>query len=129
MLICEKSSSGESLTLFMVSFDLWSLFKNIPVNQVIHLAVHITFDNDQSINITKSELTKVFDSATSQTHFLFNNKIYDKNDEVAIGSPLDCALANLFMDYQENKWLNSKESSTDLFYKRYGDKMFFLARS
>ena len=67
------------------------------------------------MNITKSQLKKVFAFATSQTHFLFNNEIYDQTDGVAMGSPLGSALANLFMDYHESKWLNSEESSTVLF--------------
>ena len=43
-----------------------------------------------------------------------------------MGSPLGPALANLFMGYHENKWLNSEESSTVLFYKRYVDDIFCL---
>ena len=41
-------------------------------------------------------------------------------------SPLGHALANLFMGYHENNWLNSEESFTVLFYKRYVDDIFFL---
>ena len=43
-----------------------------------------------------------------------------------MGSPLGPALANLFMGYHENKWLNSEESSTVLFYKRYVGDIFCL---
>ena len=78
------------------------------------------------MNITKPQLKKLFVFATSQTHFLFNNEIYDQTDGVAMGSPLGPALANLFMGYHENKWLNSEESSTVLFYKRYVDDIFCL---
>ena len=78
------------------------------------------------MNITKPQLKKPFVFATSQTHFLFNNEIYDQTDGVAIGSPLDSAIANLLMGYHENKWLNSEESSTVLFYKRYVDYFFCL---
>ena len=35
-------------------------------------------------------------------------------------------LPNLFMGYHEIKWLNSEESSTVLFYKRYVDYIFCL---
>ena len=64
--------------------------------------------------------------ATSQTHFLFNNEVYDQTDGVAMGSPLGPAFAILFMGYHKNKWLNSEESSTVLFYKRYIDDIFCL---
>ena len=111
---------------FMVSYDVCSLFANIPLNETTDLAADIIFDNNQSMNITKPQLKKLFVFATSQTHFLFNNEVYDQTDGVAMGSPLGPALANLFMGYHENKWLNSEESSTVLFYKRYVDDIFCL---
>ena len=45
-----------------------------------------------------------------------------------MGSPLGPALANLFMGYHENKWLNSEESSTVLFYKGYVDDIFLKVK-
>ena len=41
-------------------------------------------------------------------------------------SPLGPALANLFMGYHKNKWLNSEYSSTFLFYNQYVDYIFCL---
>ena len=76
--------------------------------------------------ITKPQLKKVFVFAIALTHFLFNNEIYDQIDGVAMGSRLGPALANFFMGYHENKWLNSEESSTVLFYKRCVDDIFCL---
>ena len=43
-----------------------------------------------------------------------------------MGSPLGLALANLFMGYNKNKWRNSEESSTVLFYV---DDIFCLFKS
>ena len=101
----------------MVSYDVCSLFTNIPLNETIDLTVDIIFDNNLIMSITKPTLKKLFVLATSQTHFLFNNEVYDQTDRVAMGSPLGLALANLFMGSHENKWLNFEESSTMLFYK------------
>ena len=108
---------------FMVSFDVCSPFTNIPLKETIDLVVDIIFDNNKSLNITKPKLKKLFVFATSQTHFLFN-ETYNQTDGVAMGSPLGSALANLFMGYHKNKWLNSEENSTVLFYKQYVDDIF-----
>ena len=78
-------------------------------------AVDIIFNNNQSINITKPQIKKLFVFATSQTHFLVNNEIHDQTDEIAMGSHLGPTLANLFMGYHVNKWLNTEDSSTVLF--------------
>ena len=59
------------------------------------------------MNTTKPQLKKLFVFAKShRNYFLFNNEIYYQTDGVAMGSPLGLALANLFMGYHENKWLN-----------------------
>ena len=69
---------------FMVSYDIFSMFTNIPLNETIDLAVDIIFDNNQSMNITKSQLKKLFIFATWQNHFLFNIEIYDQTNGVAM---------------------------------------------
>lgn len=54
------------------------------LHETIDFAVDIIFGNNQSINIAKSQLKKRFVFTTSQTDFIFNNKIYDQTDGVAI---------------------------------------------
>ena len=41
-----------------------------------------------------------------------------------MGSPLAPALANMFMGYHEDKWLQSKVGKNIKFYKRYVDDIF-----
>ena len=43
----------------------------------------------------------------AKTHFYFDGKIFDQVDGVAMDSPLGPALANLFMGYYEQIWLES----------------------
>ena len=76
--------------------------------------------------ITRNEMKKLFTFATSKTHFLFNNSIYDQIDGVAMGSPLGPALANLFMGYYEKQWLSSDNGKKVKFYRRYVDDIFCL---
>ena len=39
--------------------------------------------------------------------FLFNGAYYKQFDRVAMGSPLGPAVANLFLNYYEDRWLNN----------------------
>ena len=74
-----------------------------------------------NLNSIKKELKKLFLFATSQTHFLFNGKLYSQIDGVAMGSPLAPVLANIFMGFYESKWLNEYNLYKAKFYLRYVD--------
>ena len=75
----------------MVSFDVVSLFTNIPLKECIDLSVSYISVGWTNLKLSRSDLTKPFSIATSETHFLFNCKIYDQIDGVAMGSPLACS--------------------------------------
>ena len=100
----------------LVSYDITSLFTNIPPQQTIDIAINLIFSHNPNLNITKIELKKLFLFATSQTHFIFNSKFFNQIDGVAMGSPLAPALANIFMSFYESKWLNKYDLNKPNFY-------------
>ncbi len=110
---------------FMISFDVESLYTNIPLNETIELAVDLMWEKID-LGITKPQLRKLFVFATKQSHFAFNNSLYDQVDGVAMGSPLAPALANLFLGYHESNWLKDSRAESVLFYKRYVDDIFCM---
>jgi len=88
---------------FMVSFDVESLFTNLPLEECIDLVVNYISEGNPY-----PDPTSLFTTATAQTNFLFNGFFYDQIDGVAMmGSPLAPVLANLFMGHHENLWLIS----------------------
>ena len=84
---------------FLVSYDVTSLFTNIPLQETIDIAINLIFNRNPNLSITKKELKKLFLFATSQTHFVFNSKFYNQIDGPAMGSPLAPVLANIFMAF------------------------------
>ena len=110
---------------FLVSFDVVSLFTNIPLGESINLAVDKIFESKVT-KFSKKDLKQLFLIATSQTHFLFNGKYYDQIDGVCMGSPLGPVLANLFMGEKESEWLSNFNGSGPKFYKRYVDDIFCI---
>ena len=111
---------------FMTSFDVVSLYTNIPLNETIDLAVNIIKVNEPNIKVSHKELKQLFMFATAETHFLFEDKVYDQVDGVSMGSPLAPVLANLFMGYHENNWIKHYDGVSPLIYKRYVDDIFCL---
>ena len=89
----------------MVSFDVESLFTNIPLDDCTNLAVKYITEGNPGLKLSKNELKRLFEFATKETHFLFKGNFYDQVDGVAMGSPLAPVLANLFKGHHENIWL------------------------
>ena len=81
----------------MVSFDVESLFTNIPLERGVC--------QPGDLQLTKTELGNLF--ATAQTHLLFKGSFFDQIDGVVMGSPLAPVLANLFMGHHERIWLEN----------------------
>ena len=53
----------------MVSFDVESLFVNIPLLESINLAIDYILSNNPNIKLSKDNLKELFLVATAQTHF------------------------------------------------------------
>ena len=114
---------------FIVSYDVVSLYTNIPLIETIEIAVNLICEKTANLSISKEELTELFHTATSMTHFQFDGKLFDQIDGVSMGSPLAPALANLFMSHHEKSWLESDEGKNVLYYKRYVDDIFCIVEN
>ena len=114
---------------FLVSYDVCSLFTNIPLQETIETAAKFILENNPPLKVTKRELKQLFNFATKGTHFIFNGSFYDQIDGVSMGSPLGPVLANLFMGYHEKKWLQEFNKGKVLMYKRYVDDIFCMFRT
>ena len=84
---------------FLVSYDVTSIFTNIPLQETTDIAINIIFSHNPNLNITKKELKKLFLFATSQTQSIFNGKFYNQIDGVAMGSLLVLVLANILIGF------------------------------
>ena len=92
----------------MASFDVSSLFTNIPLNESIDLCLDLLFENSDIMeyngcSLDCESLRKLLCSAVRENHFIFDGELYDQIDGVAMGSPpLGPTLANIFMCALEN---------------------------
>ena len=64
---------------FMVSFDVVSLFTNIPLVECVNLAVDYISEGNPDLKLSKEELRSLFFVDTSENHFLFNKKLLFKS--------------------------------------------------
>ena len=116
---------------FMCSFDIKSLFINVPLEETIEVVIKNVFGRKRKINgLSKSDFQDLLKSITMSTVFYFNGNYYKQLDGVAMGSPLGPALGNAFLCYQVSKWLRECPVACALiFHKRYVDYIFVLLKS
>ena len=125
------NSDIDSRNVFMASFDVVSLFTNIPVNETIGIISNALFSDQQFFHgFNRSEFEKLLSLSVKNCHFIFNGRLYQQVDGVAMGSPLGPLFANIFISFHEQKWLNNCPSSFNpLLHRRYVDDCFLLFRS
>ena len=88
----------------MCSFDVVSLFTNVPLEETIDICANALYRNDDAEPTALSEdsFRTLLRTVTSGVEFSFNGTMYRQIDGVAMGSPLGPVLANIFVGYWES---------------------------
>ena len=89
----------------LVSFDVSTLFTNIPVPvalQVINskISTYISFTN--VCRIPTEKFINLLEFALTNCIFCFNKKFYKQLQGAAIGSPVSPVIADIYMEYFES---------------------------
>ena len=115
----------------MASFDVTSLFTNIPVDETIEIISNHIFANCMYFEgFDRSQFITLLSLLVKNCHFIFNGRIYQQIDGVAMGGPLGPFFANIFMSFHEKSWLcNCPSTFKPLLYRHYVDDFFLLFRS
>ena len=93
--------------LYIASLDAESLFTNISLEETVKNCVNDLFSNNfYSGKLSRKNLYDLLKLATTESSFIFDNKLYKQIDGVAMGSPLGPTLANAFVCHYEKIWLN-----------------------
>ena len=70
----------------LVSFDVSSLFSNVPLDKTLKLASELLLNNHTHPTM-HDEIMEALSICTSQNYFTFNSKIYKQTTGLAMGSP------------------------------------------
>ncbi|XP_046848123.1 uncharacterized protein LOC124441700 [Xenia sp. Carnegie-2017] len=96
--------------LTMCSFDVTSLFTNVPLEETIEICAQNLFHSDTTLpDMSENAFRELMMAATKGVEFSFDDTMYKQIDGVAMGSPLGPVLANIFVGYHECKMLASSD--------------------
>ena len=105
----------------MISFDVKSLFTNVPLEKTIDIILRKVYvEKKIKTDIPKAMMNQLLLLCTKHVHFTFNNVVYIQNDGVAMGSPLGPLLANIFMTELEETIIPTLKNDLK-HWKRYVD--------
>ena len=108
-----------------VSFDIESLFTNVPLKRTLSLVLKRVFtDGLIDTTLSKRTLKKLLLDACTKTVFSFDNTLYEQIDGVSMGSCLAPVLANIILTEFEN--LLSMIWSTQEFRNFIADMLMIL---
>ena len=88
----------------LISFDVVSLFTNIPLNKTINIIADDVFSNDNIHEplMVKHIFVKLF-CLSREELFLYKDCLYEQIEGVGMGSPLGPTLANFFLAHKKTK--------------------------
>ena len=112
---------------YLVSFDVESLFTNVPTLETIEILLELAFSNEEQTSfhgMSREELRYLLIVCTQESHFQFDGKYYDQIDGVAMGSPLGPLFANAFMSNFENKHMEKLQELGVVKWWRFVDDVF-----
>ena len=117
----------------LASFDVVSLFTNIPLERTISMLVDELFADSEvftfeEVSFSRAKFEEALRLAVCNQHFIFDGKVFVQTDGVAMGSPLGPLLANFFLSHVEKNLVQLDMDYSPIVYRRYVDDTFLVFR-
>ena len=111
-----------------VSFDVESLFTNVPIDAAVQTALQKLKDDPSLADrttLTPAQIADLLNFVLRSTYFQYNGSIYKQLEGAAMGSPVSAVIANLYMQSFEQQAITSSAYKPRIS-KRYVDDTFTI---
>jgi hypothetical protein len=109
----------------LVSFDLVSLFTNVPVDEALQL-IGNKLHNDDTLEersvLQVEAIMELPEVCLRTTYFQVDDKFFQQKDGVAMESSLSPIVSNIFMEHFEKLALDSAQHKSSLWLRYVHDK-------
>ena len=89
---------------YLSSYDVTALFTSVPIDPALHIIKDMLEKDDTLCNKTVLSVQNIIELlgfCLHNTYFSFKNRSYEQAEGVAMGSPVSCIVANLYMEHFE----------------------------
>ena len=102
-----------------VSYDVESLFTNLPVHETTDYILQETYLKEKILKICSKLIMKcLLLKLTTENTFMLNSNYYKQIDRCTVGGPLSVIFSDIYMTKTEEEVVKPKTPS---FYKRFVD--------
>ena len=122
-----KLEPGECLS----SYDVSALFTSVPIDPALN-TIKDLLEKDTTLKertvMEVGDIILLLEFCLKNTYFSFQGQFYEQVEGAAMGSPVSPIVANLYMEYLEQKALSTAPHPTPRFWCRYVDDTFVIHR-
>ena len=117
----------------LVSFDVSSLFTNVPIDKAVQVIRHRLTQADTlagKTTLALDQVAELLDVCLRSTYFSYGGDFYKQQEGAAMGSPVSAAVANLYMGFFEDLALTqAPDECRPRIWKRYIHDTFCILHS
>ena len=115
----------------MVSFDVKSLYTNVPIEGAVQAALR-KLEADSCLanrtTLTPTQIADLLDFVLRSTYFQYDGLIYEQQEGAAMGSPVSAIITNLYMADFEEQALTSTPCMPKIWKRCVDDAFTILSR-
>ena len=109
----------------LITYEIKDLFVNIPIEETVTITKSILSKNNDT-QITQRIIT-LMRLVLSQKYFTFQNKMYQPEKGVSMGSPISSTVAEIFLQHLQDILIKEfLDTKNIIFYTRYVDDILIV---